>query len=65
MVDQENRDVMPVRKLFEQADILIIICVQIAVTARVPNTLQGVDHNELGRRMFGQKLLDLLFQPVP
>ena len=65
MVDQENRDVMPVRKLFEQADVLVIVRVQIAVAACAADTLQGVDHNELGRRMFGQKLLDLLFQPVP
>jgi len=34
-------------KLFQNPDVLIVICVQIAVTARVPNTLQRVDHNEL------------------
>ena len=36
-----------VRKLFEQADVLVIVRVQIAVTTRAPNTLQRVDHNEL------------------
>lgn len=55
---------MPVRKLFEQADVLIIIRVQIAVTACASDALQGVDDNELGRRMLGQKLLDLLLQSV-
>ena len=53
-----------VRKLFEQADVLVIVRVQIAVTAGRSDALQGVNHNELGRRMVGQKLLDLLFQPA-
>ena len=60
MVDQQDGNVMPVRKLFEKSDVLIIICVQIAVTACASDALQGVDDNELGRRMLGQKLLNLL-----
>ena len=64
MVNQENCNVPFVCKLFQNPDVLIVICVQIAVTARVPNTLQRVDHNELGRRMLGQKLLDLLLQAM-
>ena len=64
MVDQQDGNVMPVRKLFEKSDVLIIICVQIAVTAGRSDALQGVDHNELGRRMLGQKLLNLLLQAV-
>ena len=51
-------------ELLEQADVLIIVRVQIAVAASRSDTLQGVDHNELGRWMLGQKLLDLLFQPT-
>ena len=39
MVDQQDGNVMPVRKLFEKSDVLIIICVQIAVTAGdIPDT---------------------------
>ena len=64
MVDQQNCDVPLVRKLLEQTDVLIVICVQIAVTASASNALQGVDHNELGCRMLDQKLLNLLFQAV-
>ena len=64
MVDQQNCDVPLVRKLLEQTDVLIVICVQIAVTASASNALQGVDHNELGCRMLDQKLLNLLFQSV-
>ena len=61
---QENRNMMPVRKLLEQADVLVIVRVQIAVAACTSDALQGVNHNELGRRMVGQELPDLLFQPV-
>ena len=64
MVDQQNCDVPLVRKLLEQTDVLIVICVQIAVTARAPNTLQRVNHNQFCIGMFGQELLNLLFQPV-
>ena len=64
MVNQENCNVPFVCKLFQNPDVLIVICVQIAVTARAPNTLQRVDPNKLCCRMLGQKLLDLLFQPV-
>ena len=53
-----------VRKLFEQADVLVIVRVQIAVAACTSDALQGVNHNELGRRMLDQKLLNLLFQSV-
>ena len=64
MVDQQNCDVPLVRKFFQKPDVLIVICVQIAVAARAPNTLQRVDDNELCVRMICQELLDLLFQPV-
>ena len=64
MVDQQNCDVPFVCKPFQKTDVLIVICVQIAVTARAPNTLQRVDHNKLCGRMLRQKLLDLLFQPM-
>ena len=64
MVNQEDRDVPLVRKLFQKSDVLIVICVQIAVTARSPNALQRVDNNEFCCRMLGHELLDLLFQPV-
>ena len=53
-----------VRKLFQKPDVLIVICVQIAVAARAPNTLQRINDNELCGRMLRQKLLDLLFQPM-
>ena len=49
---------------FQKPDVLIVICVQIAVTARAPNTLQRVDHNQSCCWMLRQKLLDLLLQPV-
>ena len=53
-----------VRKLFEQADVLVIVCVQIAVAACTSDALQGVNHNEFRCRMLCQELLNLLFQPV-
>ena len=53
-----------VGKLFEQANVLIIIRIQIAVTACATDALQGVDDNKLRGRMLGQKLLDLLLQSV-
>ena len=65
MVNQEDCNVPLVRKFLEQADLLIVICVQIAVTARTSNALQGVNDNEFRCRMFHQELLDLLFQPMP
>ena len=64
MVDKQDCNVPLVRKLFQKPDVLIVICVQIAVTARSPNALQRVDNNEFCCRMLGQKLLDLLFQPT-
>ena len=64
MVDQQDGNVMPVRKLFEKTNVLIIIRVQIAVAASRSDTLQGVDDNKSRGRMLGQKLLDLLFQAV-
>ena len=51
-------------KFFQKPDVLIVICVQIAVTARAPNTLQRVNHNQSCCWMLRQKLLDLLLQPV-
>ena len=53
-----------VRKILEQTDVLIVICVQIAVAASASNALQGINHNEFCVRMLCQELLDLLFQPV-
>ena len=64
MVNQQNCDVPPVCKFFQKPDVLIVICVQIAVTAGRSNALQSVDHNKLCGRMLCQELLDLLFQPV-
>ena len=54
----------PVCKLFQNPDVLIVICVQIAVTASASNALQGINHNEFYVRMLRQKLFDLLFQPM-
>ena len=54
----------PVCKLFQNPDVMIVICVQIAVTARTSNALQGVNDNEFRCRMFHQELLDLLLQAV-
>ena len=64
VVDKQDCNVLFVRKILGQADVLIIICVQIVVAARSPNALQGINHNEFCVRMLRQKLLDLLFQPV-
>ena len=47
MVNQQNCDVPLVCKFLEQADVLIVIRVQVAVTARAPNTLQRINDNEL------------------
>ena len=55
---------MPVRKLLEQTDVLVIVRVQIAVAASRSDALQGVDHNQSCCWMLRQKLLDLLFQPA-
>ena len=64
MVNQQNCNVPPVCKPFQKPDVLIVICVQIAVTARAVHTLQRVDHNQSCCWMLRQKLLDLLFQPA-
>ena len=64
VVNQENCNAPFVCKFLEQADLLIVICVQITVTARAPNTLQRVNHNQFCIGMFGQELLNLLFQAV-
>ena len=64
MVNQQNCDVPPVCKLFQNPDVLIVICVQIAVAASASNALQGINHNEFCVRMLCQKLLDLLIQTV-
>ena len=64
MVNQENCNVPFVCKLFQNPDVLIVICVQIAVTASASNALQGINHNEFRCRMLCQELLNLLFQPV-
>ena len=39
MVDQQDCDVPPVRKLFQKPDVLIVIRVQIAVVSGAPNAL--------------------------
>ena len=64
MVNQQDGNMMPARKLFEKSDVLIIVRIQIAVTACTANALQGVDDNKFRGRMLGQKLLDLLLQSV-
>ncbi len=64
MVDKQDRDVPTVRKFFQKPDVLIVICVQIAVISCATNALQGVNHDEFCVRMLCQKLLDLLFQAV-
>ena len=64
MVDQEDCDVSLVCKFFQKPNVLIVIRVQIAVTARTADTLQRINDNELCVRMICQELLDLLFQPV-
>ena len=64
MVNQEDCDVSLVCKFFQKPNVLIVIRVQIAVTARAAHTLQSIDDNEFCVRMICQELLDLLFQPV-
>ena len=64
MVDKQDRDLPPVCKPFQKSDVLIVICVQVAVTACTSNALQGVNDNEFCVRVLCQELLDLLFQPV-
>ena len=61
---KQDRDLPPACKLFQNPDVMIVICVQIAVTASASNALQGINHNEFCVRMLCQELLDLLFQPV-
>ena len=64
MVNQEDRDVPPVRKFFQKPDVLIVICVQIAVTAYAADALQGINDNQFCIGVFVQKLLDLLLQTM-
>ena len=64
MVDKQNCDVPLVRKLFQKSDVLIVICVQIAVAARAADALQRINDTEFCVRMLRQKLFDLLFQSV-
>ena len=53
-----------VRKILEQTDVLIVICIQIAVTARAAHTLQSIDDNQFCIGVFVQELLDLLLQTM-
>ena len=39
MVDKQDRDLLPVCKFFQKPDVLIVVCIQIAVTACSPNAL--------------------------
>ena len=64
MVNQEDCNVPLVRKFFQKPNVLIVIRVQIAVTARTADTLQRINDNEFCVRMLCQELLDLLFQPA-
>ena len=64
MVNQEDCNVPLVRKFFQKPNVLIVIRVQIAVTARTADTLQRINDNEFCVRMLCRELLDLLFQPV-
>ena len=65
VVNQQNCDVPPVCKLFQNPDVMIVICIQIiAVTARAAHMLQSIDDNEFCVRMLRQKLFDLLLQPA-
>ena len=61
---KQDRDLPPACKLFQNPDVMIVICVQIAVTASASNALQGINHNEFCVRMLCQELLDLLLQPA-
>ena len=64
MVNQQNCDVPPVCKLFQNPDVLIVICVQIAVTACAADALQGINDNQFCIGVFVQELLDLLLQTM-
>ena len=64
MVNQEDCNVPLVRKFFQKPNVLIVIRVQIAVTARTADTLQRINDNEFCVRMLCRELLDLLLQPV-
>ena len=64
MVNQQDRDVPLVCKLFRKPDVLIVICVQIAVTACARTRCKVSITTSFVLGMLGQKLLDLLFQPV-
>ena len=64
MVNQEDCNVPLVRKFFQKPNVLIVIRVQIDVTASASNALQRINDNEFCVRMLCQELLDLLFQPV-
>ena len=64
VVNQQNCDVPPVCKPFQKSDLLIVICVQIAVTAYAADALQSINDNQFCTGVFVQKLLDLLLQTV-
>ena len=51
-------------KFFQKPDVLIVICVQIAVTAYAADALQSINDNQFCTGVFVQKLLDLLLQTV-
>ena len=55
---------MLVSKLFQKSDVLVIVRIPIAVTTRTADPLQRINDNEFCIGMFGQELLNLLFQPV-
>ena len=59
-----TEDAPPVRKFFQKPDVLIVICVQIAVTAYAADALQSINDNQFCTGVFVQKLLDLLLQTV-
>ena len=47
VVDKQDCDVPLVCKFFQKPDVLIVIRVQIAVTARTADPLQRINDNEL------------------
>ena len=62
MVDDQNADAIPISKLLQLADYLIIAGVAVTIAHCLPDFLQGIYNNESGVTVFPDELFQLFIQ---
>ena len=62
MVDDQDADAIPISKLLQLADHLIVAGVAVTVAHRLPDFLQGIHDNQLGITVFPNELFQLFIQ---